>query len=632
MGILKQHVEHYRNQWMVQIPAGLEAAKKIAENEGFILERELEEFPNLFKFSHPKHLDEGKYENKYLTDILKGYKEVIWAQQLASVKRETRRVNTHMKENFISHIFNMEIDSRQMRCPLTENRESVSIYDGYCSDPYFSGQWYMHDCRKKGTHNPYNYINVVRVWEEFKIFGEGIVVLIIDDGFETKHYDLRNNYKEFYGYDFVDEDDDPNPVHNEKRIYNHGTKTGGVVGMLKNNGYCGVGVAPEVTLGAIRLIGPKPSNDEKDGAALLFRNGNVDIVNNSWGPQDNGITVQNLGEVTRAALKTGVTTGRRNKGTIYIFAGGNGKREGDMCGCDAFVNSLYTITVASIDYKGSLTWFSERCAAVMVTAYSGDKSTIFNVISTDVGINKCTTEHSGTSASAPMVTGGVALALQIRPDLTWRDVQFLIILTSKISIFLWNKLIKGLTRNKAGLYYSSDIGFGVIDVYDLVKTAKTFTLVPPMSSCVAEVIKSGSAVSFSRGLGLKIEATITACAGHPAEINYIEHVQVFTTISYTKRGDIQIKLQSALGSSVRLLEPRSHDSSTDGFTEWTFDSLHAWAENPRGKWTILVFDNTGTWTNYGKISELKLVIHGTKNMPDCYKNLQSFEINKEIPA
>lgn len=59
---------------------------------------------------------------------------------------------------------------------------------------------------------------------------------------------------------------------------------------------------------AIRLIGPKPSNDEKDGAALLFRNGNVDIVNNSWGPQDNGITVQNLGEVTRAALKTGVTT------------------------------------------------------------------------------------------------------------------------------------------------------------------------------------------------------------------------------------------------------------------------------------------------------------------------------------
>lgn len=41
MGILKQHVEHYRNQWMVQIPAGLEAAKKIAENEGFILEREV---------------------------------------------------------------------------------------------------------------------------------------------------------------------------------------------------------------------------------------------------------------------------------------------------------------------------------------------------------------------------------------------------------------------------------------------------------------------------------------------------------------------------------------------------------------------------------------------------------------
>lgn len=50
----------------------------------------------------------------------------------------------------------MEIDSRQMRCPLTENRESVSIYDGYCSDPYFSGQWYM-------VMNKNNFIkNIVR--------------------------------------------------------------------------------------------------------------------------------------------------------------------------------------------------------------------------------------------------------------------------------------------------------------------------------------------------------------------------------------------------------------------------------------------------------------------------------------
>ena len=35
----------------------------------------------------------------------------------------------------------------------------------------------------------------------------------------------------------------------------------------------------------------------------------------------------------------------------------------------------------------------------------------------------CTSSFSGTSASAPMAAGVIALLLEARPDLTWRDVQ-----------------------------------------------------------------------------------------------------------------------------------------------------------------------------------------------------------------
>lgn len=40
-------------------------------------------------------------------------------------------------------------------------------------------------------------------------------------------------------------------------------------------------------------------------------------------------------------------------------------------------------------------------------------------------------QRLGTSASAPLAAGLVALALEANPNLTWRDVQYLVVMTSK---------------------------------------------------------------------------------------------------------------------------------------------------------------------------------------------------------
>ena len=42
----------------------------------------------------------------------------------------------------------------------------------------------------------------------------------------------------------------------------------------------------------------------------------------------------------------------------------------------------------------------------------------------------CTDGHTGTSAAAPLAAGMVALMLQVRPCLTWRDVQHIITFTA----------------------------------------------------------------------------------------------------------------------------------------------------------------------------------------------------------
>ena len=47
-----------------------------------------------------------------------------------------------------------------------------------------------------------------------------------------------------------------------------------------------------------------------------------------------------------------------------------------------------------------------------------------------MGENVCAHNHGGTSAAAPLAAGVYALALQVRPDLTWRDFQHLSIRTA----------------------------------------------------------------------------------------------------------------------------------------------------------------------------------------------------------
>lgn len=54
-------------------------------------------------------------------------------------------------------------------------------------------------------------------------------------------------------------------------------------------------------------------------------------------------------------------------------------------------------------------------------------------VTTDWDLQKgtgCTEGHTGTSAAAPLAAGMIALMLQVRPCLTWRDVQHIIVFTA----------------------------------------------------------------------------------------------------------------------------------------------------------------------------------------------------------
>lgn len=107
-----------------------------------------------------------------------------------------------------------------------------------------------------------------------------------------------------------------------------------------------------------------------EAAALNYAYQDTQIFGCSWGPNDNGQTVEAPSGIIADAIKNGIHNGRNGTGPIFVFASGNGGAHDDNCNFDGYTNSIYTITVGAIDKMGNHPYYSERCAAQLVVTYS----------------------------------------------------------------------------------------------------------------------------------------------------------------------------------------------------------------------------------------------------------------------
>ncbi|XP_069747210.1 PC3-like endoprotease variant B isoform X2 [Narcine bancroftii] len=308
------------------------------------------------------------------------------------------------------------------------------------NDPLWPAQWELFNTGQ--TNGPRGFdINVMPAWKK-NITGSGVVVAVIDDGVDYSNTDLKKNYDPNASFNFnghFDDHHDPRP--NSARAYNgHGTKCAGEIAMEANNSFCGVGVAYNAKIGGIRLLDGKVT-DALEAAALTYKNNYIDIYICCWGPKDNGRKLEGPRKLTVKALKEGAEKGRNGKGNIFIWASGNGGLFSDHCGADGYVNNIFTVAVGAVSYLGLSTYYTEACAGVMAVIPTGGasespyyayKPNETDLVTTALN-NKCTKIFKGTSSAAPMAAAIIALVLQVNPNLTWRDLQHLIVRTSKIS-------------------------------------------------------------------------------------------------------------------------------------------------------------------------------------------------------
>lgn len=76
------------------------------------------------------------------------------------------------------------------------------------------------------------------------------------------------------------------------------------------------------------------------------------------------------------------------------------------------------------------------------------------------------------------------------PNLTWRDVQHLTVLTSKRNSLYDSKGRFHWNMNGVGLEFNHLFGFGVLDAGAMVALAKIWKTVPARYHCEAGVVKT----------------------------------------------------------------------------------------------------------------------------------------------
>ena len=409
------------------------------------------------------------------------------------------------------------------------------------------------------------------------IKGQGVNVLVLDDGVDINHEDLKANVNTSMTWNFQTNTSDPTP----KGINDaHGTNVAGIIAAAQN-GIGVMGIAPRVTLGAagdLSIPNALEATLAFGGAAWSM---NAHVINYSLGENpENPPDIEDNTYLMYKGVQPWANL-RGGKGVIIVQSAGNeyiqvsstrfcpgvtgdGGIVKQIVSCENPANETpllnpLRLSIAALNSKGFRASYSSAGSINWVTGLSGEhaygnygeegitssalgassrgptifstdltgceigyarnlpndrNATAFSTGGTSINVTKnsdCQYSHmNGTSASAPTVTGVVSLMLNANPNLTWRDVRYILATTSRqvdpdygnayqrneqISLADYRftgvtsanltdgassaKLDYGWQTNAAGHTYSNWYGFGLVNAAAAVAAAKATTSYKP---------------------------------------------------------------------------------------------------------------------------------------------------------
>ena len=282
-------------------------------------------------------------------------------------------------------------------------------------DPYVSGQWHLENVGQTDGSIDAD-IDAELAWTVAT--GAGVMVSVVDTGVEPVHPDLRV----ICGYNYVEDIDDCHPEDGNA----HGTAAAGLIGAIGNNGIGVAGVAYDADIFGVRLLGGATTDSDMYEAFRASVDAGAAVINNSWG-YGSGCEAYSLTGSMRRAFQYAEEDGRSGLGTVVVFSAGNS--DCDMSR-DGIASWSTVVSVAALDRFDRKESYSNYGHGMDVAGSSG------GLLTTDItgdpgygnyeGDPDYAPHFSGTSASAPVVAGVLALMFEANPDLTAEHARIML--------------------------------------------------------------------------------------------------------------------------------------------------------------------------------------------------------------
>ncbi len=311
-----------------------------------------------------------------------------------------------------------------------------------------------------------------------------VVVAVIDTGIDTNHPDLKDNIwwnkneidadnidndnngyiDDIYGWDFVNNSADSGIKISrgfKKYAVNHGTVVAGIIGAVGNNNEGISGVTWNVQIMSLRAIDSQGEGNTYNIARAIdyaIKN-NVDVINLSFvGNENDPILADAIRRASEAQIAIVAAAGNEINPGMDL----NVYPKYPVC-YDFNENTVFG--VGSVNKNNLLSTFSNygsNCIDILAPGENLKSTTVFYPDLFDFK-EKYGSEYSGTSLSAPLVSGTIALIKSINPSLTVQEIY---------------KIIKDSAKNIAFENFDKrkQIGAGLLDVNNALIMTRSISL------------------------------------------------------------------------------------------------------------------------------------------------------------
>ena len=437
------------------------------------------------------------------------------------------------------------------------------------TDTLFDRQWHLRSLEAADLDVNAD-VAAVDAWDVTR--GErGIVIAVLDDGFDLGHPDFTGAGKVVHPKDYVDGDANPFPVKAENDY--HGTPCAGVA-LAEENGTGVVGIAPGCAFMPVRF--PLSADDDTMWEIFDFVGQRADVISCSWGPPP---VYAPLGQLLVNKFQSlAASGGPRKKGCVIVFAAGNYNaplvdmantgfvwRHPDhglvnttgaiLNGNAAHPDVIAVSASTSLNRKAAYSNWGEEIAVCAPSnnfhpldpqAYVPGRG----IWTTDneqfgygfTGGSRFTGRFGGTSSATPLVAGVAALVISANPQLTAREVKQ--ILQDTADKIQDNQPDPVLNHTK-GTYdangHSEWFGFGKVNAAQAVARAVELlpggatTAIDLRAVAAGRLSKKGDNRLYKVSLGANLGVTLSGPAGQDFDL-YVKYGAAPTTEDYDAIG------------------------------------------------------------------------------------------------